>query len=256
MKNLTKTRERLFREDIKDNPFLFYRHIAAYNFSTRYVEKKVVLDLGCSDGYGSLLIAKLSKKTIALDKDRDAINKAKKNTLDNLMFVVGDAANLKWTNTFDIIISFQVIEHMKDVDGYLRQIKKALVKNGMAIISTTNRALRLDEGEKPWNPYHITEYGKQDLHALLLKYFSNVTLFGLTASPDIYNLEIKRLHFRKILAQLDKFNLYKYLPRQVSDLFPRIFKRKKQNKIISLDDFWVNTINVEKSLDLIAVCIK
>lgn len=261
MKIRSKTRERLVGEDIKDASSLFYRHLAAYNFSAPFVKGKRLLDLGCSDGYGSFLLTKKTKSTVALDIDEKTVLQAKKKyKSENLNFVVGDGLNLKWRNKFDIVVSFQVIEHIREVGYYLMQIKKVLAANGIAIFSTPNRELRLGKGEKPWNPYHIREYEKQELYKLLSKYFSKVSLFGLQASSGIYSLEIKRLKLRRMIAKFDKFNLYNRFSREFTDFLLKYFKRlivrnkKEQVKNISLNDFWVSDKKIRKSLDLIAVC--
>lgn len=257
-----KTRERITGED-SANSILFNRHLAAYRYAASYVNrKKSVLDLGCSDGYGSFLIAKKSKETIALDVDENTIESArKKYNMANLKFVLGSALSLKWNNKFDIVVSFQVIEHLSDVELYLREIKKVLKKGGTFIVSTPNRLLRLKNGEKPWNKFHVHEFEKEELKQILDKYFPKVEMLGLHAFEDIYQAEKKRLYLRRLIAKFDLFDFYGKIPREFTDLVVRTIKRltsKKNNmkRISNENDFWVSKDNIDLSLDLLDVCKK
>lgn len=257
-----KTRERITGED-SGNSILFNRHLAAYKYAASYIDrKKSVLDLGCSDGYGSFLIAKISKETIALDIDKRTIEFArKKYNSANLKFVLGSALSLQWHNKFGVAISFQVIEHIEDVDLYLRQVRKVLKKGGIFILSTPNRLLRLKNGEKPWNKFHVHEFENEELRIILEKYFSKVEMLGLHVSKDIYQAEKKRLHLRKLIARFDVLNLYGKIPRGATDCFVGAIRKlnsKKGNieRISNKNDFWVSKDNINISLDLFAICEK
>ncbi|MBI2613550.1 MAG: methyltransferase domain-containing protein [Candidatus Levybacteria bacterium] len=261
MRDNKKTRERITGED-SGNSIIFNRHLAAYKYAASYVDrKKSVLDLGCSDGYGSFLIAKISKETVALDIDKKTIEDArKKYSMANLKFVLGNALSLKWKNKFDIVVSFQVIEHIEDVNLYLHQIKKVLKKGGIFILSTPNRLLRLRNGEKPWNKFHIHEFEKEELTSFLKKHFSKIEAMGLHSSEDIYEAERKRLYIRRLIAKFDLFDFYSHLPREFTDrivgLIKKLTLRKKDKKTTNQNDFWFSKDKVDISLDLLSVCTK
>lgn len=262
MGKFKKSRERLVEQDAKDSSVLFHRHLAGYMFALDYVKDKTFLDLGCSDGYGTFLLAKEARNAFALDIDKKTIHFAKqKYQLKNLSFKAGDALEIRWRNKFEAVVSFQVIEHINEIDIYLSIIKKTLKKNGVVIFSTPNRKLRLRDGEKPWNPYHVHEYEAQELHNILKKHFNEVSVLGLYASPDIYKFEKRRLKMRRIIARIDIFNMYERFPREYTDWFVMQIKRytsskKKRIAKITSKDFWVTNKKVSESLDLIAVCRK
>lgn len=253
MKKNSKTRERITGDDKIYSPNLFNRHLASYIFSLAYInKKKSVLDLGCSDGYGSFFIAEKTKKTIGVDNNENAITEAqKKYNSPELTFMVGDALSLLWENEFDLVVSFQVVEHIQDVNLYFQNVKKVLKKNGIFILSTPNRLLRLNKGQKPWNKYHVHEYEKKELKKILKRYFSKLTIFGLQAETEIYKKEIKRLSLRRLIARFDLFNLYEKLPRNLADSF---LNKKERKYNINPDNFWVSKDKINSSLDLIAVC--
>lgn len=259
---MRKTRERLTGVDKKDS-ILFNRHLAAYKYIASYInKKKSVLEIGCSDGYGSFLISKISKEIIALDIDEKTIRDARRQyNIRNLNFVVGSALSLPWSNKFDIVVSFQVIEHLTDVELYLREVKKVLKKEGVFIVSTPNRRLRLKSGEKPWNKFHIHEFEKEELKQILEQYFTKVAILGLHASEEIYQAEKKRLYLRRLIARLDPLNLYERLPSELTDGIVRLIKKLtlrkiKAKKTTDQNSFWVSIDNLDLSLDLFAVCKK
>lgn len=240
---------------------LFYRHFATYRFVVPKIREKNVLDIGCSDGYGSYVLAKYAKKCVAIDIDRITIKCAKeKYTSSNLRFISMNALDISWKKRFDVVIAFQVIEHIQEENSFLEKIKQSLKKNGVAIFSTPNRRLRLDDGQAPWNPYHVREYSAKDLHTLLIKQFHSVSILGLHATPHIYNLEEKRLRVRRLIAKYDILHLYNHVPRALIDRLSNNLKgftariNKKEEKRVSVNDFWINRESVDTSLDLIAVC--
>lgn len=261
MKKINKSRERLINLDKKDAPPLFYRHLFAYNYVMPLIKGKTVFEVGCSDGYGSFLLAKHAKKITALDLDKQIIDYAKnKYKRKNLSFIYGDILNLPVKEKYDVIISFQVIEHIKPVDVYLGQISKALKPKGIFIVTTPNRKIRLRDGQKPWNRFHVQEYEHRQLRNLLSKYFSDVEIKGLTAIPDIYSLEKRRLAIRSLIAKIDPLNIYEYVPRNFTDKILKslrmILNKEKKGLKVGLDNFFITKQNLEKVLDLIAICRK
>lgn len=254
---MNKSRERVKGDD---NSILLNRLKAAYFFARKYSSKKKILDIGCSDGYGSFILAKRGEHVVAFDKDKQTIKEAKeKHKAGNLEFLVADANHIPWLNKFDLVVSFQVIEHMKDVGLYLKKINKTLKKNGIVILSTPNRKLRLNDGQKPWNKFHITEYDQMGLIRLLERYFKTVKIYGLHSSERFMRIEKRRLYFRRKIAEIDILGLYHHIPSFVTDFFLKKIKDLlgRTSKSVSFrEKVWVDDINIDDSLDLIAVCIK
>ncbi|HSX40474.1 MAG TPA: class I SAM-dependent methyltransferase [Candidatus Saccharimonadales bacterium] len=252
----SKSRERLQTEDIKDASAIFYRHIAAYNFVMSYTSDKTILEVGCSDGYGTSLLAKKATKAHGIDIDKEAITSAKRKYANkNLSFETVDVLKINAGKKYDVIISFQVIEHIKEVDAYLLKLRSLLNNRGMIILSTPNRMLRLSKNQKPWNKFHITEYDSSALQKLLTGHFSKVVIYGMHASKPVLAQEIKRLKMRRFIARFDIFDLYNKIPRELTD--KAVFlRKKKKNMPVSASDFWVDKKNLNQSLDLIALCKK
>lgn len=255
------TRERLTTNDAVQSSTLFYRLFAAYRFCQTKLRGKSVLDIGCSDGYGSFVLAKYAKKVVAIDIDKETIENAKKKyKLPTLAFIADDALRFSSKVKFDAVVSFQVIEHIQHVDLYLRKIRSVLKKNGFVIFSTPNRKLRLDRGQTPWNKYHVREYSSKSLQQALSKHFTSISILGLHATSQLYALEKKRLLIRRLIAKYDIFQVYNFIPRQITDrlvFLLRMFQssnNKQKVKDISEKDYWVDEKDINSALDLIAVC--
>lgn len=257
-----KTRERLETHDLEQITSLVDRHIAAYKFCSTFAKRKRILEIGCGDGYGTRLLARTALRIIGIDKDADPIRiarlQAKRSGFQNISFRSMDAVNLPTIGRFQVIVSLQVIEHIHDLDGYLKSMLNNLSRNGKVIISTPNRELRLLPGQRPWNEFHVREFDAARLRNLLEKYFRHVTLYGLHARNDLLQAEKRRLKLRRIIAALDILHLYYKIPRGFTDNALSVLLRFKKQKFVPREEdktrsYWASkTLN--DALDFIAVC--
>src|SRR5690606_4123973 len=76
-------------------------------------------------------------------------------------------------NSFDTVVSFQVIEHIKDDRLFLQEIHRVLRPGGIAMITTPNRSMSLTR-----NPWHVREYLPAELKGLVAGIFPRVELKG------------------------------------------------------------------------------
>ncbi len=173
-----------------DNIFSFSgaAHLSRYAYVVREVlgGKKSdlhLLDFGCGAGYGTALLADYCADIIGVDLSAVAIDYASAEFLKpNLRFLVADVEDGRTVERlhrsgFDLIVSFDVIEHLKDPRAYLRNAYELLKTNGVFVIGTPNRLMTL-KYNKTWNPYHRKEYSPGELEGELKKIFQEVTLFG------------------------------------------------------------------------------
>jgi 2-polyprenyl-3-methyl-5-hydroxy-6-metoxy-1,4-benzoquinol methylase len=97
----------------------------------------VVLDVGCGAGAPTRMLSKNCKYIIGLDVQNVF---DKKNTSSNLDFVRGDGTQLPFRDeSFDAVVSFDVLEHVEEDLKFLTEIKKCLRKGGMLLLETPNR---------------------------------------------------------------------------------------------------------------------
>jgi len=149
-----------------------FEHLHRYAFASRFVKDKTVLDVACGEGYGSNLLASTAKKVIGIDIDDETIPKASaKYQKANLEFKKGSATSLPLEdNQFDIVVSFETIEHIAEHDQMLAEIKRVLKPGGLFIISTPDKKSYSDEtGYK--NKYHVKELYAEEFRELICRYF-------------------------------------------------------------------------------------
>jgi SAM-dependent methyltransferase len=176
------------------------RHAKAYERAAPEAAGKTVLDLGCGSGSGSVYLSHLAKVT-AFDVDPRLVA---------LLPTVWPDAAVTWCQggtdrlpfdaaAFDLVTSFQVIEHVPVIQRYLAEIQRVLRPGGRVLITTPNRLLRLGPFQKPWNPYHVRELASWQLRSELRQSgFENVEILGLQGRPSLTNPE--RVRTLKLMA--------------------------------------------------------
>jgi ubiquinone/menaquinone biosynthesis C-methylase UbiE len=242
--------------------FQLKQSLARYYFAFKYLKKKQkVVDVGCGTGYGSAVLAEKCE-VVGLDNNLEAIEFAKKNYGDKVKFLVSDANKLPLKGRqFDVAVSFEVIEHLKEEKNYLTEINRVLKNNGIFILSTPNISV-YGKKVKIKNKYHKHEYSYNELLILLQKYFRKVEVKGQKESlkfREAYKDFLKSQTVRKKLAQNDIFNIRKILNKDLKEKIWKhignLFGRKSQENI-SVDDFPINSNQVNKSEYFVAICQK
>ncbi|MEX1029314.1 MAG: class I SAM-dependent methyltransferase [Paenibacillaceae bacterium] len=249
--------------------YLIYQfHVATYRFAQRLTSGKKVLDFGCGSGYGTAYIADYCNEIVGVDISLDAISYANSNyNASNLSFKCIEPVEEKSLPfldlEFDMVISFQVIEHIKDTKSYLGEIRRVLKPNGVVIIVTPDRSTRLFGFQKPWNKWHVSEYSKTSLMVLINSYFEKVEMLQMGAPDSVLKSELERT---KMMKWLTLPITLPFIPEIIRlrglELLKSIksIKRKstKSNAVhYTFDDsaFFVEE-NVPKSINLIAVGYK
>lgn len=169
---------------------LFNEHAARYEFAARFAVQKRVLDAGCGSGYGSRVLAKTAAQVTAIDFSADAIAYAQSNfAAPNLHFQTGDCAALP-DGPFDLIVAFEVIEHLPEWRKFLEEARRTLADGGQFIVSTPNKLYYAESrGESGHNPFHVHEFEYAEFQAELQSVFPHVSMFvqnhveGVAFSP-------------------------------------------------------------------------
>ena len=167
---MSNTFDERFVLDIESKENLIHdEHMIRYELAKGFVQGKTVLDIACGSGYGSNILAGAgAKKVTGMDVDEDALDGARKKFVsDNLEFKKGNGLDLGEYG-FDVVISFETIEHLQEGEKFLSELAKAVKDDGIVIISTPNKEVFLEK-----NPYHVREYTKEEFENLLKKYFSD-----------------------------------------------------------------------------------
>jgi SAM-dependent methyltransferase len=156
-------------------------HVSRYRFVARLVAGRRVLDAGCGIGYGSAEFTSAPPaRYLAVDRSSGAIRLAQRRyAAPGRLFIVGDVGALPFDDRqFDVVLSFEVIEHLQDVHRYLAELRRVLHPGGTCVVSTPNKRWFSDDLAAPPNPYHVREYYPAEFARLLRMHFPDVTLMG------------------------------------------------------------------------------
>ncbi len=171
---------------------LLNEHMARYAFAARLARGKRVLDAGCGAGYGSAELALAAASVVGVDVAAEAVEFARQNyRFENLSFEQASCTALPFSDgTFDLVVGFEVIEHLEDWRGFLNEVSRVLSPAGQFIVSTPNKLYYTESrGEHGANPFHVHEFEFEEFRGELLAVFPHVSLFlenhveGVTFQP-------------------------------------------------------------------------
>ncbi|MGI9545591.1 MAG: class I SAM-dependent methyltransferase [Cyclobacteriaceae bacterium] len=238
---------------VSDNP-IHQRLLKAYYAAQPYI-KGDLLEVGCGEGRGVSLLAPLSNSYLAIDKIGNIIDKLQNqypgvNFIQMIIPPFGDLADA----LYDVVVSFQVIEHIKDDRLFLKELYRVLKPGGQAIISTPNIKKTLTR-----NPWHEREYTADALKSLAIKIFDQVDAMGIAGNQKVmdYYEENKKSVAR--ITRFDIFDLQHRLPASLLKIPYDLMNRLNRNLLkkgntqlvsdITHEDYLVSS-DPEHSLDL------
>ena len=258
------TGERLIEEQYRSSLgryVIYLMHAASYRFAEKYCQGQKVLDFGCGSGYGAETIAKCAKEVHAVDVSTEAVEYArKKYARENLHFLrIQPEERLPFSdNSFDVVLSFQVIEHVENDANYMAEAERVLKDDGIFIVITPDRKKRLFPGQRPWNRWHLREYSKNQIVELVSKCFDINLLLKMGALPHVAAVEINRYMLLKWLTFPFTFPGSPEKWRQFGlNLIHRIKPQHHETKTNFDPEFGIESIilepEVDNSLNLIVV---
>ncbi len=232
------------------------RHRAPYLYSMQLATSGRVLDLGCGSGYGTAELADSLPRMVGLDR----IPPDTKNRRDNIDWVRADLrGNPLLPESFSLIVSFQVIEHLEDPSIYLESMSRLLAPGGTAVITTPN-LLTSDR----INPFHVHEYEPNELKDCLTPYFDGVEMMGVGLSQNVAPYFEQRLQRIEKIMRIDPLGLRNLLPEKwITWLFAKgalLVRRGIQDSDNGMPEATVKDFPIgasgPKDIDLLALCHK
>ena len=244
---------------LSDNP-LHHRLLSAYVFAEKYISGDV-LELGCGEGRGIDIVLKRSKSFTAIDKISEVTERLSRK-YPNEKFISSSFPPLKniENESFDTLISFQVIEHIKNDKLFIKEIHRILKPGGKALISTPNISMTLTR-----NPWHVREYTSQQLFDLASSNFKKIIMKGIYGNDKIKKYYDDNKKSVMKFKRLDVFNLEKYLPNFLYKIPYEFLNRMNRNKLQANDNSLVSSITTNdyslendnpKNLDLFLILEK
>jgi ubiquinone/menaquinone biosynthesis C-methylase UbiE len=241
-----------------DNP-IHQRLLQAYHLAKPFVKGKL-LELGCGEGRGIDLLAPLAEQFTAIDKIDSVIEKLKLKYPSH-RFDAGHFPPIPFPdNSFDSIVTFQVIEHIKDDHLFVKEIYRILRPGGTALITTPNIKMTLTR-----NPWHIREYTADELTGLCKKYFDDVTMKGIAGNEKVMEYYEKNKASVKKITRFDVLNLQYRLPSALLRIPYDILNRMNRDGLQKEQDQLVTSISNndyplrdqdERNLDLFVILKK
>jgi SAM-dependent methyltransferase len=249
------TAERVSHRDESDN-FVLARSVLAYRETAKRVCGRV-LEIGTGSGYGVETIAPAVVSLTTVDKRAPEGLELPANVEFRRMKV----PPLDFpSNSFDFVISFQVIEHIRDDFSLLDEVRRVLKPGGRFIVTTPCAPMSLTR-----NPWHIREYTPGEFLNLMESRFERVEAMGVLGNERVAEYYERNRESVRRFERLDPLRLRERLPRWMLrlpyDLANRINRRRllsrneELTRAISPDDYRLGPVS-DRAFDLFYIGTK
>jgi len=234
---ILQTAERSSHLDPSEN-VIYQRHLIAYKEASKLISG-TVLEVGSGEGYGIMELAPKANHYIAVDKYKTEIcDKLKKE--NSITFIQAEVPPLKGIedNSVDFVVTFQVIEHIKDDEMFLQEIHRVLKPGGKVILTTPNVMMSLTR-----NPWHTREYTTEQMGEVLKSSFENYELQGVFGNDKVMDYYNKNKESVRKITRFDILNLQHWLPRWLLQIPYDILNRFNRHSLQDDNEGVVNSIS-------------
>jgi len=162
------------------NADLLNEHMARYAFAARLARGKRVLDAGCGAGYGAAELAQSALSVVGADIAAEAVAFARDHyRLPHLAFEQASCSALPHPDAaFDLVVAFEVIEHLPLWRDFLLEVRRVLAPTGQFIVSTPNKLYYAESRRRAGaNPFHAHEFEFDEFRGELASIFPHISLF-------------------------------------------------------------------------------
>lgn len=172
--------------------YWFRRHEVVYERLTPRCAGRDVLEAGCGEGYGADRIAGAARRVIAVDYDEATVAHVRAR-YPRVDVVHGNLSQLPLPDaSVDIVVNFQVIEHLWDQAQFVAECARVLRPSGLLMVSTPNRITFSPGRDTPINPFHTRELNAEELTELLVDAgFGSVSLYGVFHGPRLAEMDAR-----------------------------------------------------------------
>jgi SAM-dependent methyltransferase len=234
---------------LAEENYWFRRHEVVYRRLADRCADRDVLEAGCGEGYGADLIADVARSVVALDYDELTVAHVRAR-YPRVDVRHGNLAALPLPDaSVDVVVNFQVIEHLWDQPQFVSECARVLRPGGVLLVSTPNRITFSPGRDTPVNPFHTRELNASELTELLVDGgFTVASMSGVFHGPGLAALDAK--HGGSIIdAQVERALADAPWP---PDLLADVAS-------VTIDDFDLTPAqdrNIDDSLDLVAIAVQ
>lgn len=234
---------------LAEENYWFRRHEVVYRRLADRCADRDVLEAGCGEGYGADLIADVARRVIGLDYDESTVAHVKAR-YPRVDIRHGNLAELPLDDaSVDVVVNFQVIEHLWDQAQFVSECFRVLRPGGVFLVSTPNRITFSPGRDTPLNPFHTRELNAAELTELLeTAGFAVEDVLGVFHGPGLAGLDAR--HGGSIIeAQVQ---------RAVADA-PWSEQLLADVAAVRTGDFDLTPAserNIDDSLDLVAIAVR
>jgi SAM-dependent methyltransferase len=234
---------------LAEENYWFRRHEVVYERLASRCAQRDVLEAGCGEGYGADLLAGVANRVVGLDYDDSAVAHVR-SRYPRVDIRHGNLAQLPLADgEIDVVVNFQVIEHLWDQGQFVAECARVLRPGGLLLMSTPNRITFSPGLDTPLNPFHTRELNAAELTELLTDNgFQLESMLGVFHGPTL--LELDARHNGSIIgAQIDRAVANAPWP---TDLLADVAS-------ITTDDFDLldaRERDIDESLDLVAIAVR
>lgn len=232
---------------IAEENYWFRRHEVVYRRLAGHCAGRDVLEAGCGEGYGAELIASVADSVIGVDYDELTVAHVRA-CYPRVDMRQGNLAELPLPkDSVDVVVNFQVIEHLWDQPQFVAECRRVLRPGGLLLMSTPNRITFTPDRDTPVNPFHTRELNASELTELLASGgFTMVSMAGVFHGPRLEALDVK--HGGSVIdAQVARALAdAPWPPELLADVAS-----------VTVDDFELTSErDVDESLDLVAIAVR
>lgn len=237
---------------LAEENYWFRRHEVVYQRLAQRCAGRDVLEAGCGEGYGADLLADVATQVIGLDYDEQTVAHVRAR-YPRIDMRHGNLAELPLpAGEVDVVVNFQVIEHLWDQAQFVTECHRVLRPGGVLLMSTPNRITFSPGRDTPLNPFHTRELNAAELTELLVDAgFTVEAMLGVFHGPRLVELDEK--HGGSIIdAQIARAVADAAWP---ADLLADVAG-------LSTGDFELvetggtESRNIDESLDLVAIAVR
>ncbi|HOY31568.1 MAG TPA: class I SAM-dependent methyltransferase [Bacteroidales bacterium] len=242
---------------LPEDNVIHHRHLIAYREAAKLCKGKV-LEIGSGEGYGIKILAPCSSEYYAVDKHATPVSSDD----SKIVFRQMNVPPLSGfdDNYFDTVVTFQVIEHIKNDLLFLSEIKRVLKPGGRLLLTTPNITMSLTR-----NPWHVREYNLKQMNDLLEKAFSSFEINGVYGNEKVMSYYEENRRSVEKFTRFDILKLQYILPRWLLRIPYDLANRMNRNKLMKsntslvqkvlTDDFYIEKAT-EKCFDFFVAAQK